>query len=69
MDCESDVKSMTERADSTRKEVVDYDGGREGTGQMGQTRPSGIVARGVTNSRESEQAVFRGKETLRKLNR
>lgn len=63
-----DVESYEEHADSTRKEVVDFDGYREGTGQTGQTRPAGIVARGVTNPRAREQATFKGNSLVRKAN-
>lgn len=63
-----DVESYEERADSTYKAVVDFDGYREGTGQAGQTRPAGIVARGVTNPRARDQATFRGNSLVRKAN-
>lgn len=41
---------------------------RPGTGQAGQTRQSGVVARGDTNERASSLATFRGREALRKAN-
>jgi hypothetical protein len=68
-DCERDVESMEDRADSTDKRVVRYDGGRPATGQCGQTRQAGIVALGEPHPSQREQAVFRGKETLRKISR
>lgn len=64
-DCSRDVESMEEHADSTRKEVVRYDGGRPGTGQVGQTRPSGIVAVGDRN-KDDRVATFKGTENLRR---
>lgn len=61
-----DVELYEERADDTRMDVVHFDGDREGTGQAGETRPAGIVARGVPNMRAPMQATFRGESALRK---
>jgi hypothetical protein len=68
-DCERDLESMENRADSSNIEVVRYHSERGGDGRFDETRPGGVVASAERNPRESEQACFRGKETLRKISR
>jgi hypothetical protein len=58
-----------ERKSASGMEVRLYAGDRPGTGQAGQTRQAGVVARGDTNERAASLATFRGQESLRRANK
>lgn len=63
-----DYSAECERKSASGMEVRLYAGDRPGTGQAGQTRQAGVVAKGDTNERASSQATFRGKELIRRAN-
>jgi hypothetical protein len=57
-----------EREPATEITVRRFDGEKPGTAQAGMTRRAGVLATGVPNPREREQATFRGKELMRRAN-
>jgi hypothetical protein len=63
-----DYAASCERQSANEITVNRYAQERPGTGQAGQTRQSGVMALGVPNPREREQACFRGKELIRRTN-
>lgn len=63
-----DYSAECERKSACCIEVNRYAGERPGTGQVGQTRQSGVVSTNLPNPRESQQATFKGRELLRRAN-